>query len=141
MRKTVLLALAGCAALLTLATTTPPEFLRNDAPAVETRISIAPVTKDAYQLLRRSVPGLYRCSVLVREAPGSRRVLGTKDLILAAGEHVEETELLGTLSLKFEASIGKSRDQADATATLTRDGKIISRQVTQVMLTDTKTGK
>src|SRR5687768_6136388 len=73
----------------------PPALLRSDAPALEVSTSIRPVTHDEYQLLRRTVPGMYWCSVLVHDEPGSNRVWSTEDIVLAPGSQEKVPAPLG----------------------------------------------
>jgi hypothetical protein len=137
MRRLFLVAVLVCSGLIASATTVPSALLRNDAPALETRVSILPLTTDEYLLLRRSPEGLYRCSVRVHDEPGSNRIWGTKDLILGPGENGESESSLGSLQLVFRASIAKSLDRADTVVTLTRDDKVIARQHQTISLVKT----
>jgi hypothetical protein len=121
-------------ALLGTTSAVPPSLLRSDAPALQVDTSIRPVTEDRYQLLRRATPGMYRCSVVVHDEPGSRRVWATKDIVLAAGESGEETAIFGPLQLHFRASLGEKLDRAETNVTVTRDGRIVSRQTSTVWL-------
>src|SRR5438128_3669718 len=104
--------------LLIAATEVPPSFLRSDAPALEVTTIIAPVTHDEYQLLKRATPGMFRCIVRVHEEPGSKRVWGTKDILLGPGETGEQTATLGPLHLTFRAKIERSLDRAETTVTV-----------------------
>jgi hypothetical protein len=119
---------------LVAATRVSPLLLRSDAPALEVTTTIAPVTKDAYQLLRRPTPGILRCSVLVHDEPGSRRVWGTKDILLGPGEKGEETAALGPLQLTFRAEIAQGLDRAETSVTVSRDSRVITRQISTVWL-------
>jgi hypothetical protein len=114
--------------------TIPPELLRSDAPALEISTSVRPVTQDEFQLLRRTLPGMYRCSVVVHQEPGSNRVLGTKDIVLAPGESDEVSSKFGPLEVKFQARLSRRVDYAETTATVLRDGKIINKQTSRVTL-------
>lgn len=120
--------------LLGATATVPPELLRSDAPALEVRTSIRPVTADTYRLLRRAAPGMYRCSVLIHEASGSNRVWSTKAIVLAPGESGESSNTVGPLKLRFRASLGAKLDRAEMTVTVTRDDKVITRQTSTVWL-------
>jgi hypothetical protein len=120
--------------LLTAAAAVPPTLLRNDAPALEVRTTIRPVTQDAIQLLRRVKPGMYRCSVFVVDEPGSHRGFATKDIVLAAGESGEQSATYGPVRLQFRAALGKKLEQAVTTVTVYRDDKIITRQSSTVAL-------
>lgn len=121
--------------LLLLATvTTPPALLRNDAPAIEVETSIRSVSHDRYQLLDRAVPGMYRCEVLVHDEPGSRRVWGTSDLVVAPGGTAEKTVTLGTLRLDARVTLSRSKDRASTHVTIYRDDKVIHRQTSTVSL-------
>jgi hypothetical protein len=77
---------------------------------------------------------MYRCSVLVHDEPGSKRVWSTKDIVLAPGESAEETSVFGPLRLHFQASLGASVDRAETTVTVTRDGKVVTRQTSTIWL-------
>ena len=128
MRTTLVLIAAACIGFLVSAAPL------SDAPALETRVSIRPVTSDQYQLLRRSRPGMYRCSLIIRDVPAGAESWGTPDLVLGPGEKGEEVRSRGSLRATFAASISKSADHADATVTVTRDGKVMFRQVSSVSL-------
>ena len=114
--------------------TVPPALLRSDAPAIEVETSIRPVTHDEYQLLVRAVPGMYRCEVYVHDEPGSRRIWGTSDLLVAPGGTAEKTVVLGQLRLDARAALGKEKDRAEVRVTITRDGKVIHRQTSRYVL-------
>jgi hypothetical protein len=120
--------------VLAAAAAVPPSLLRNDAPALEVRTSIRPVAQDEIQLLRRVKPGMYRCSVVVADEPGSHRVFATKDLVLAAGESGQESATYGPIRLQFRASLGKKLETAVTTVTVYRDEKIVTRQSSTVAL-------
>lgn len=120
--------------IVVAASTAPALFQRNDAPALEVTTSIRPVTKDEYQLLTRPLPGMYRCSARIHDEPGSRRVLGTKDIVIGPGESGEEAAIFGNLRVEFRATIGKALDRADTVVTITRNEKVISRQSSTVWL-------
>ena len=120
--------------LLGFAPSVPPSLLAGDAPALEISTSIRPVTEDAYQLLRRAKPGMDRCSTDIRVEGGNAPMWGTKDIVLGAGERGEEKSTLGSLQAIFSAKINKSLDRAETTVTVTRDGRVISRQRSTVSL-------
>lgn len=123
------------ASTVLLGTTVPPTLLRSDAPALEITTSVAPVTQDEFQLLKRRVkPGMYRCSVRIQDEPGSHRVWGTNHLVLAPGETDEVTDTLGNLKLHFRAKLGKDLDYASTTVTVYRDEKVINRQTSTFAL-------
>ena len=134
MRKLVSLAVLGVSTVLLAGTTVPATFLRSDAPAIQVDITIAPVTQDEWQLLRRVTPDMYRCSVRVHDQPGSNRVWGTKAVLLRAGESGVETATFGPLHLIFSASIDERRERVEAVATLIRDGKVINKQRSSISL-------
>jgi hypothetical protein len=112
----------------------PPTLLRSDAPALEVSTSIRPVTQDEYQLLRRTVPGIYRCSVLIHDEPGSNRVWSTEDIVLAPGESGESSNTFGPLRLHFRASLSANLDRSEMTVTVTRDERVITRQTSTTFL-------
>ena len=126
--------IAASALLLGTTAAVPPTLLRNDAPALEISTSIRPVTQDEYQLLRRTTPEMYRCSAVVHDEPGSKRVWSTKDIVLAPGESGEETTVFGPLRLLFRASLSDNLDRAETTVTVTRDEKIVTRQTSTIWL-------
>lgn len=112
----------------------PPTFYRSDAPALEIRTSILPVTHDSYQLLKRVTPGMYRCQVYVLDHPGSDHVWAAQDVVLGPGESSEKTSAWGPIALTFKVKIEKSLDHAETTVTVSRDSKVISKQVSTVWL-------
>lgn len=114
--------------LLLTAVTPPPALLRSDAPAIEVETTIRPVSSDPYQLLDRPVPGMYRCEILVHDEPGSSRVWGTTNLLLAPGGSAEETVTLGPLRMDARAALAKKKDYAEVRVTIYRDDKVIHRQ-------------
>lgn len=72
---------------------------------------------------------MYRCSLLVLDEPGSRRAWSAPDLVLGPGEKREKSSTHGPMQVNFRAPISKSVDHADTTVTVTRDGKVVLRQV------------
>lgn len=129
-RFTVLLVLFG--SLLLLGKTLPPSLLRSDAPALEIRTTIRPVSEDPIQMLARPAPGSYRCRARISE-PGSRQVLGTPDIVIAPGETGETTTRLGPLTVIFRARI-IDRHRAETLVTVMRDGALVSRQRSEAWL-------
>ncbi len=137
MRKTFIVTVAIASFIFVAATTVPPALLRNDAPALEVEISLAPVSQDTWQLLRRPTPGTYRCSVFVHDEPGSRRIWGTKNIVIARGESGQDTAKLGPLELNVTATLDRSGERAQVVATVSREGKVINRQRSTVSLSRT----
>ncbi|HEX9160448.1 MAG TPA: hypothetical protein VF980_01975 [Thermoanaerobaculia bacterium] len=132
--RPIILAVAILSMLLLAASATPPALLRSDAPALEVEIHIWPVTQDPLQLLTRVTPGMYRCSVLVHDEPGSNRTWKTKDVVISPGHSGEETATAGELQLHFKATVDRAAEKANAVATVTRNGRVVSRQKTSVFL-------
>ena len=128
MRTKLVLIVVACIGLIVAAAPMP------DPSAVETRISIRPVTHDQYQLLRRTRPGMYRCSVRIAEQEGSALWWGPPDLILGPGEKGEVSRARGELRVIFMASISKNTDHADATVTVFRGAKVVAKQAASVSL-------
>lgn len=112
----------------------PPTLLRSDAPALEVSTSIRPVTQDEYHLLRRTTPGMYRCSVVIHDVPGGNRAWSTEDIVLAPGESGESSNRFGPLQMHFRASLSADLDRSEMTVTVTRDDKVITRQTSTTML-------
>ena len=117
------------------ATEVPSAFLRRDAPPLEIVTHVEPIGYSDFQLLRRPTPDpqTFKCYVIVRDELGSSK-WGAKDLLLMPGESGEESATLGPLKLTFKATIGKNIDRAETSVTVTRDSKVISRQVSQIYL-------
>jgi hypothetical protein len=80
---------------------------------------------------------MYRCSLLVLDEPGSRRAWSAPDIVLGPGEKGEKSSTHGPMQVNFKASISKSVDHADTAVTVTRDGKIVLRQVSSFSLDKT----
>ncbi|HEX6086742.1 MAG TPA: hypothetical protein VF266_19580 [Thermoanaerobaculia bacterium] len=120
--------------LLLVTMTAPQTLLRSDAPAIEVETIIRPVTHDRYQLLDRVTPGMYRCEVLVHDEPGSNRIWGTSDLVVAPGGSAEKSVTLGTLRMDARVTLTRAKDRASTRVTIYRDGKVIHRQTSTVSL-------
>lgn len=139
MRKFVMgLLLAIAAILLVAATDSKPFSLgippQAAPPALELSTSVMPVSRDAYQLLKRPAPGMYRCSVRVQEAPGSQRVWGPEEIVVQAGQTGETTTAHDGMTLQFRAGVAKAGDRADTIVTISRNGKVVTRQSSTVWL-------
>jgi hypothetical protein len=134
MRNLFIALLAIASFSLLAATTVPSSLLRSDAPSLEVDVAIAPVAHDALQLLERARPGMFRCSAIVRDEPGSRRIWTTKDIVLWPGESGEERTTLGQLDLHFQASIDRRAERAVTLVTVSRDGKVVNRQRSSIWL-------
>jgi hypothetical protein len=130
----VVLLLIGAVVVLGASRDVPPTLLRSDAPALEISTSILPVTQDRYQLLARPRPGMYRCTALVHDQPGSNRVLAVPDIVIGPGESGEQTAVFGALEIRFRAKISATLDRADTDVTVTRTGQVINRQKSTVWL-------
>ena len=126
--------IAASTLLVSATVAVPPTLLRSDAPALEVSTSIRPVSQDEYQLLRRTVPGMYRCAVLIHDEPGGNRVWSTKDIVLAPGESGESSNAFGPLRLHFRASLSANLDRSEMTVTVTRDEMVIARQTSTTLL-------
>lgn len=135
MTKAKVLVLVVAAVLLTgSALTIPERMMRSDAPAIEVETSIRSVTHDPYQLLKRVRPGLYRCTAIIHDEPGSHRILPAKDIVIGPGESDETTNVFENLEIVFSAKIAKELDRAETVVTLKRDGKVVNRQKSTVWL-------
>lgn len=134
-----ILFIAASASFVLLGSSVPHRFLENEAPVLQIDVEIRPIEHDAFQLLKYPRPGDYRCSVRVREEPGSRRVWGTEDLLVRPGEAKEAISRLGSFELHFAVAVGSGSKNALATVTVTRDGKIIAKQTSKIWLDEPRT--
>jgi hypothetical protein len=112
----------------------PPWTLRNDAPALDISVSVRPVADDDYLLVPRPLPGSYRCSVLVHDIGERNRAFGTTEVVVAPGEKAERTTSVGPLNLHFGVRIAKAAQHAETVVTVTRDGRLMTRQKARVAL-------
>src|SRR4051812_11183374 len=102
MRTTlVLLALSLFAAV--------PPLPSAGVPSLETRITVKPVTKDDYLLLRRVQPDMYRCSVIVQDTQ-THESWKPEDVIVGPGENDRHTTTVGPFQIEVKASISKKVD-------------------------------
>ncbi len=131
-RSTVLFVLLA-SSLFLMGMSVPPSLLRSNAPALEIRTTIRPVTEDPIHLLARPVPGTYRCKTVVFAEPGSRKVFGPPDIVITPGETGETMTTFGPLTVMFGARI-IDRHRAETIVTVTRDGVIVSRQRSEAWL-------
>ena len=104
-----------------------------DAPSLETRITVKPVTKDDYLLLRRVQPDMYRCSVIVQDTQ-TKESWKPEDVIVGPGENDRNTTTVGPFQIEVKASISKKVDSMNAQVTVMRGGKVVSRQVSSFLL-------
>ena len=126
--------LVMCGALLLIAAEVPPALQRNDAPVFDINVTISPVARDQFQLLRSAKPGKYRCFALIHDEPGSRRVWGPKEIILGPGETREASVEYAGLKATLKATISLDLTNAKTAVTIMRGDKIISRQLATVTL-------
>ena len=112
----------------------PPWTFRNDAPALDISVSVRPVADDDYLLVPRPLPGSYRCSVTVHDIAERDRAFGTSGVVVAPGEKAERTTTVGPLNLHFGVRIAKAAQYAETVVTVTRDGKLMTRQHSRVAL-------
>ena len=131
-RLTVLLVLLA-SSLFLVGMSVPPSLLQGNAPALEIRTTVRPVSEDPIQLLARAAPGSYRCKAVVFAEPGSRKVFGPPDIVIAPGEAGETTTTFGPLTVTLRARI-IGRHRAETIVTVTRDGEIVSRQRSEAWL-------
>jgi hypothetical protein len=112
----------------------PPALLRTDAPALDIRTSIEPVTQDEYLLRRRVRPEMFRCRAAVYPAPEGKPALMAKDIVIGPGESDETTAVIAPFTIEFKAKIAGGLDQAETTVTVLRDGAIVNRQKSTIWL-------
>ena len=131
-RLTVLLVLLA-SSLFLVGMSVPPSLLQSNAPVLDIRTTVRPVSEDPIQLLPRPAPGSYRCKAVVFSEPGSRKVFGPPDIVIAPGEAGETTTTFGPLTVTLRARI-IDRHRAETIVTVTRDGEIVSRQRSEAWL-------
>jgi hypothetical protein len=123
-----------CGAIFLVAAEVPPALQRNDAPVFDINIAIRPATAGSFQLLRLPKRGEYVCEVFIHEVPGSTRVWGPKPVLLSPGQSGESSVVYAGLKATVSASLSGDLVHARAAVTITRDEKIVSRQVSLVTL-------
>lgn len=101
--------------------------------AMQVDLSVRPVTHDTFQLLKRAMPGMYRCSVHIRASEDSP-MWGPKDIVISPGEKSDETASLGGMQVRFSAKIGKKGDRAETSVIVLRDNVVIHKQTSTVWL-------
>ena len=114
------------------------KFYQAEAPALNIDVQVKPIEHDAIQLLERPWPGKYRASVIVEADPGSRVMINTEDIIISPGETKESRREHKDLVLTFVVELGQGAAFAKTSVALTRDGKIIGRQLATVWLAQPK---
>jgi hypothetical protein len=119
---------------LSLLAVTQPAVVPSDPSALETRITIRPVSRDDFQLLRRVKPGMLRCSVEVVQPDQPEQGWAPKDIIIGPGERQEETSDFAPMKISVSMSINQLGSTAHAIVTVMRSGKVVSRQVSNVSL-------
>jgi len=117
-------------ALSLFAAVPPPS---TNVPTLETRITVKPVTKDDYLLLRRLQPDMYRCSVFVQNTE-THELWHPQDVVVGPGENDKNITTVGPFQIEVKASISKKVDSMNAQVTVMRAGKIVSRQVSSFLL-------
>lgn len=129
------------AALLVVATAvaanTPLLEMQVDAYAVE--ISIAPSSRDPIQLLDRPTPDTYTCIATVRDAATSAPISIARAIVAPGRKEVvtvEDKPWTTTMTVK----LSRKTERADTEVVVKKDGKIVNRQFTSVMLKNVDPG-
>ena len=118
--------------LLAVSLAVPAEIPDLEAP--EVYVTIRPSTMDEFQLLRRATPYTYTCEAMVLQAEAKpRRIYVSAKLVAVPGQTETTTQRAGEYTLDFAVKMGRS--QADATVTVTRGDKVITRQRSTIQVT------
>ncbi len=111
----------------------PPEKLAPVSPAFEISIDVHPSSSEPYQLLRRTTPSTYTCTATVT-TPGTTS-LHQSQIIAEPGTPEETRQKFGDgFQLKFNVSVSRTGNEARAVAEISRDGQILARQSSQILL-------
>jgi len=105
-------------------------------PVLGIETEIKPSSLDEYMLLRAS-PFTYTCRARVYSVPGSSRygILASPTLVLVPGKSETVTQKAKDFDVTFTVALSEKKDHAQTVVELTRNGEVLQRQVSNVMLT------
>ena len=112
-----------------------PELARpSEANALGVRVTINPASEEEYQLLRRRVPpGSYVARASIYNA-ADERVLGSSEVILAAGANQTSTTTTAGLTVTFTVGLSQDNTRAGTKVTAKRGEQIVLQQQSDVVL-------
>ena len=128
-------AFVAALAIFLLGAVQVPELARpSEANALGVRVTINPASEEEYQLLRRRVPpGSYVARASIYNA-ADERVLGSSEVILAAGANQTSTTTTAGLTVTFTVGLSQDNTRAGTKVTAKRGEQIVLQQQSDVVL-------
>ena len=118
--------------------TKPAEQTAAASGALGVEVQCEPRGHGEIQLLRRPTPSSYNCSAYVFDANDtSRSIIGT-NTVVDAGERQTKTQKNEDTSITFIVAISNAHDRAATDVTVTKAGKTLLRQKSNVILLGTR---
>lgn len=102
--------------------------------ALGIEVQCEPTGRSAIQLLRRPRPDSYNCSVYVFEAHDTSRGIAGTQVVVDAGERRTKTATNEDTQITFVVAISKAHDRAATDVVVTKAGKTVLRQKSNVIL-------
>ena len=102
--------------------------------ALGVQVECEPSSRGNIQLLRRPTPSTYHCNAYVFEAHDTSRGIAGTQVIVGAGERRSKTEKQKDTQITFTVAISKDHDRAATDVVVTKAGKTVLRQKSNVVL-------
>jgi hypothetical protein len=122
---TVALAVVTALAVFPQQPSTQPD-LSPVAPAFDIRVEVFPSTMEPIQLLDRPTPESFTCRAMVFQ-PGTNKGWVVQELTVGPGGRETTSNDVAGMTFTFAAAINKESTRADTLLTITRDGRVLSR--------------
>ncbi|MEA2163014.1 MAG: hypothetical protein QOK37_1141 [Thermoanaerobaculia bacterium] len=100
---------------------------------MDVTIEIAPSYTGPYELLRQRYPETFSCTAMLAD-PDTHKRLGFAAVTVTPGHEASRTFTQNDLTIILQAKIGTDRDGANADLRVLRDGQLVIRQKTALLL-------
>lgn len=128
MKRSLIVAILALAFLLLAAMKT------DNATPLGAHVTVAPSTRDPYQLLRRATPDTYTCRALVYDADNPQFAFASLDVVVAPGGKESKSITVQGLTSTFTVGISKDNDRAVTQVTAKRGEKFVLNQRSEIEL-------
>ena len=97
-------------------------------------VTVAPSTRDPYQLLRRPTPETYTCRAVVYDADDPQYGFASLEVVVAAGQKQSQSVTVKGLTSTFTVGISKENHHAVTQVTAKRGEKFVLNQRSEIEL-------
>jgi hypothetical protein len=111
-----------------------PQKLPSPSGALGVEVQCEPSARSEIQLLRRPSPSSYNCSAYVFDANDTSRGVAGTQVVVDAGERQTKSSTNDDTEIKFTVAISKGHDRAATDVVVTKAGKTVLRQKSNVIL-------